>query len=50
MQSRTLPALAHRREHDDGTILPWHRGHSLSDIAPGHAIWNRAKGQRLRFF
>ena len=41
------------RERDDETILFWHRGLSLSDIALGHAILEKAKrlevGQRLRF-
>ena len=42
------------RESDDETILFWHRGLSLSDIALGHAMLTKAKsmgiGQRLRFF
>jgi ornithine cyclodeaminase len=42
------------RENDDETILFWHRGLSLSDIALGHAMLQKAKnmniGQRLRFF
>ena len=41
------------RESDDETILFWHRGLSLSDIALGHAMLEKAKangiGQRLRF-
>jgi ornithine cyclodeaminase len=41
------------RESDDETILFWHRGLSLSDIALGHAMLEkRARpgiGQRLRF-
>ena len=41
------------RERDDETILFWHRGLSLSDIALGHALLEKAKrqsvGQRLRF-
>ena len=41
------------RENDDETILFWHRGLSLSDIALGHAMLEKAKaaniGQRLRF-
>jgi len=41
------------RERDDETILFWHRGLSLSDIALGHAFLEKAKrlevGQRLRF-
>ena len=42
------------RENDDETILFWHRGLSLSDIALGSAMLAKAKrmniGQRLRFF
>ncbi len=42
------------REGADETILFWHRGLSLSDIALGHAMLTKAKsmgvGQRLRFF
>ena len=42
------------RESDGETILFWHRGLSLSDIALGHAMLTKAKamgiGQRLRFF
>jgi ornithine cyclodeaminase len=41
------------RERDDETILFWHRGLSLSDIALGHAMIEKAKrlgiGQRLRW-
>ena len=41
------------RETDAETILFWHRGLSLSDIALGHAMLQKAKqlgvGQRLRF-
>jgi ornithine cyclodeaminase len=41
------------RERDDETILLWHRGLSLSDIALGHAMLRKAErmgiGQRLRF-
>ncbi|MEM7439463.1 MAG: ornithine cyclodeaminase family protein [Pseudomonadota bacterium] len=41
------------RENDKETILFWHRGLSLSDIALGHMMLRRAKdkgiGQRLRF-
>jgi alanine dehydrogenase len=41
------------RESDDETILFWHRGLSLSDIALGHAMLTKAQGmgigQRLRF-
>ena len=40
------------RERDDETILLWHRGLSLSDIALGHAMLQKARvkgiGQRLR--
>ena len=41
------------REDDNETILFWHRGLSLSDIALGHAMLEKADrlgiGQRLRF-
>ena len=41
------------RESEDETILFWHRGLSLSDIALGHAILAKAApagaGQRLRY-
>lgn len=41
------------RENDDETILFWHRGLSLSDIALGQAMLDKARakgiGQRLRF-
>lgn len=41
------------RENDHETILFWHRGLSLSDIALGHAMLEKAKalgvGQTLRF-
>lgn len=41
------------RERDDETILFWHRGLSLSDIALGHAMLEKAKklgiGQKLRY-
>ncbi|HEY6894904.1 MAG TPA: ornithine cyclodeaminase family protein [Rhodanobacteraceae bacterium] len=41
------------RERDDETILLWHRGLSITDIALGHALLEKAKregiGQRLRF-
>ncbi len=41
------------REHDDETILLWHRGLSLSDIALGAAMLDKAHrlgiGQRLRY-
>jgi ornithine cyclodeaminase len=41
------------REHDDETILFWHRGLSLSDIALGMAMLAKARtqgiGQRLRY-
>ena len=42
------------RESEEETILFWHRGLSLSDIALGHALLAKAKrlglGQRLRFY
>lgn len=41
------------RERDDETIILWHRGLSLSDIALGHAMLEKAAklgvGQRLRY-
>jgi ornithine cyclodeaminase len=41
------------RENEEETILFWHRGLSLSDIALGHAMLEKAArlgiGQRLRF-
>lgn len=41
------------RERDDETILLWHRGLSITDIALGHAMLAKAKklglGQQLRF-
>jgi alanine dehydrogenase len=41
------------RERDDETILLWHRGLSLSDIALGHAMLEKAArlgiGHRLRY-
>ena len=41
------------RESSQETILFWHRGLSLSDIALGHAMLEKAQrlgiGQRLRF-
>ncbi len=42
------------REREDETILFWHRGLSLSDVALGHAMLAKARalgmGQRLRFY
>ncbi len=41
------------RERDDETILLWHRGLSITDIALGHALLVKAEkmgvGQKLRF-
>jgi ornithine cyclodeaminase len=41
------------RERDDETILLWHRGLALSDIALGAAMLDKAHrlgiGQRLRY-
>jgi alanine dehydrogenase len=41
------------REQDTETILLWHRGLSITDIALGHAIWTKANklgiGQTLPF-
>jgi alanine dehydrogenase len=48
-----VAGLKSGRERDDETILFWHRGLSLSDIALGHAMLEKADrlgfGQRLRF-
>ena len=45
--------FAQGRESDSETNLLWHRGLSLSDIALGHAMLEKARrlriGQRLRF-
>lgn len=49
-----VAGLRRGREADDETILFWHRGLSLSDIALGDAMLKKAKamniGQRLRFY
>ena len=48
-----VAGLTPGRESDDETILFWHRGLSLSDIALGHAILTKAAakgiGHRLRY-
>jgi alanine dehydrogenase len=48
-----VAALKPGREREDETILFWHRGLSLSDIALGHAMLEKAAragiGQRLRY-
>lgn len=48
-----VAGLKAAREHDDETILFWHRGLSLSDIALGHFMLEKAAamglGQRLRY-
>jgi alanine dehydrogenase len=50
---QVVAGLKPGRERDDETILLWHRGLSLSDIALGHAMLENGKklgiGQRLRF-
>jgi ornithine cyclodeaminase len=50
---QVVAGLRPGRESDDETILFWHRGLSLSDIALGHAMLEKGKrlgiGQRLRF-
>ncbi|MBW8724593.1 MAG: ornithine cyclodeaminase family protein [Inquilinus limosus] len=50
---QVVAGLKPGRESEDETILLWHRGLSLSDIALGHAMLEKAKrleiGQRLRF-
>ena len=49
---QVVAGLRPGRERDDETILFWHRGLSLSDIALGHAMLEKAAalgiGQRLR--
>jgi alanine dehydrogenase len=48
-----VAGLKSGRDREDETILFWHRGLSLSDIALGHAMLEKADrlgfGQRLRF-
>ncbi len=50
---RIVAGLKPGRESDGETILLWHRGLSLSDIALGSALLAKARstniGQRLRF-
>ncbi len=50
---QVVAGLKPGRESEDETILLWHRGLPLSDIALGHAMLMKAKrlgiGQRLRF-
>jgi alanine dehydrogenase len=50
---QVVAGLKTGRERDDETILLWHRGLSLSDIALGHAMLAKAErlgvGQRLRY-
>lgn len=50
---QVVAGLKPGRERDDETILFWHRGLSLSDIALGHAMLAKGEklgiGQRLRF-
>jgi alanine dehydrogenase len=50
---QVVAGLKPGRESEDETILLWHRGLSLSDIALGHALLSKAHsagiGQRLRF-
>ena len=50
---QVVAGLRPGRERDDETILFWHRGLSLSDIALGYAMLEKAAalgiGQRLRF-
>ncbi len=50
---QVVAGLKPGRERADETILFWHRGLSLSDIALGHAMLEKAAakgiGQRLRF-
>ena len=48
-----VAGLKKARENDQETILFWHRGLSLSDIALAHALVTKGEklgiGQRLRF-
>jgi ornithine cyclodeaminase len=48
-----VAGLKHGRERDDETILFWHRGLSITDIALGHALLQKAQrasiGRTLRF-
>ncbi|MBW6424218.1 ornithine cyclodeaminase family protein [Rhizobium sp. XQZ8] len=50
---QVVAGLKPGRQSEDETILLWHRGLSLSDIALGHALLTKARkngiGQRLRF-
>jgi ornithine cyclodeaminase len=50
---QVVAGLKPGRERDDETILLWHRGLSITDIALGHALLTKAGamglGQRLRF-
>ena len=50
---QVIAGLKPGRERPDETILFWHRGLSLSDIALGHAMLEKGQrlgiGQRLRF-
>ena len=50
---QVVAGLKAGRENDSETILFWHRGLSLSDIALGYALLQKAQrlgiGQRLRF-
>ena len=53
MRSEFLNRCRHFSETDEETILFWHRGLSLSDIALGHLMLEKAKtlrlGQSLRY-
>lgn len=50
---QVVAGLKPGREVDDETILFWHRGLALSDVALGHAMLEKGRrtgiGQRLRF-
>ena len=50
---QVVAGLRAGREREVETILFWHRGLSLSDIALGHALLQKARrlgiGQQLRF-
>ena len=50
---KIVAGLAPGRQRQDETVLFWHRGLSITDIAVGHALLEKAKrrsvGQSLRF-
>ena len=46
--ARSSPARSRAARSDEETILFWHRGLSLSDIALGHAMLKKAQAHRHR--